>query len=227
MSNLLLIESSSRNCSVAVSNENYILALREEASDQFVHSEKLHVFIKECMSESGLEYSDLDAVCVSKGPGSYTGLRIGVSAAKGICYPLEIPLIAVDSLTVIASQLFDTVEGIIVPIMDARRMEVYEAVFSNSGEELKPISAKVIDDSSYIELLENGPIHFVGDACQKVSEVIKHPNAKFHFDMEFPSTKQLKALCAKKFNERAFEDVAYFEPYYLKDFVVGKPKKLL
>ena len=227
MPNFLLIESSSRNCSVAVSNQDSILSIREESSDQFVHSEKLHVFIQECMAESGLEYSDLDAVCVSKGPGSYTGLRIGVSAAKGICYPLRIPLLAVDSLTILASQLFNKVEGSIVPIMDARRMEVYESVFSKEGDQLLPISAKIIDNTSYSDLLEKGEVHFVGDACKKVSEVIQHTNAIFHFEMEFPSAKQIKALCAKKFNERAFEDVAYFEPYYLKDFVAGKPKKVL
>ena len=227
MPNFLLLESSSRNCSVAVCNQDSILSIREEASAQFVHSEKMHVFIKECMCESGLVYSDLDAVCVSKGPGSYTGLRIGVSAAKGVCYPLEIPLISVDSLTVLASQIFNEADGVIVPIMDARRMEVYESVFSETGEQLMPITAKIIDDTSYFNLLAKGKVHFVGDACQKVSEVIKHPNAIFHFDVEFPSTKQLKALCAKKFSERAFEDVAYFEPYYLKDFVAGKPKKVL
>lgn len=227
MPNFLLIESSSRNCSVAVCNEDSILAIREEASDQFVHSEKLHVFIKECMTETGLDYSDLDAVCVSKGPGSYTGLRIGVSAAKGICYPLEIPLIALDSLTVLASQLFENADGTIIPIMDARRMEVYESQYSKSGEQVMPIAAKIIEDSSYQELIEKGEVHFVGDACKKVSEVINHPNAHFHFDIEFPSVKQMKALCIKKFDDRAFEDVAYFEPFYLKDFVAGKPKKLL
>lgn len=227
MPNFLLIESSSRNCSVAVSNQDSILAIREEASDQFVHSEKLHVFIKECISESGIEYADLDAVCVSKGPGSYTGLRIGVSAAKGICYPLEIPLIALDSLTVLASQLFENSDGTIVPIMDARRMEVYESQYSASGEQLKPIAAKIIEDSSYQALIESGEVHFVGDACKKVSAVVVHPNAHFHFDIEFPSVKQMKGLCVKKFAEKAFEDVAYFEPFYLKDFVAGKPKKTL
>ena len=160
MPNFLLIESSSRNCSVAVCTEDSILSIREEASDQFVHSEKLHVFIKECIQESGLEYSDLDAVAVSKGPGSYSGLRIGVSAAKGICYPLEIPLIAIDSLTILASQLFNQVSGVIVPIMDARRMEVYEAVFTEKGKQQAPIAAKIVDESSYSNILEKGKVHF-------------------------------------------------------------------
>ena len=111
--------------------------------------------------------------------------------------------------------------------MDARRMEVYECVYQENGTRLAEVSAKIIDESSYQELLQKGKVHFVGDACQKVSEVISHADAEFHFDLEFPSTKQLKALCAKKYNERAFEDVAYFEPYYLKDFVAGKPKKVL
>ena len=227
MLHFLLIESSSKNCSIALCSNDEILAVREEAGDQFVHSEKLHVFIKDVMEEANFSYENLDAVCVGKGPGSYTGLRIGVSAAKGICYASEKPLIALDSLTILASSLFNKTEGVIVPLMDARRMEVYQAVYSSEGEMIEPITAKIIDESSYVALLEKGPVAFIGDGCEKAAEVINHPNATFHLDIAYPSTKQMKALSIKQYDDRAFEDVAYFEPFYLKDFVAGKPKKLL
>ena len=228
MPNLLLIESSSKNCSVAVCNEQNILSIREETSDQFVHSEKLHVFIKECMLESKLFYRELSAICVSKGPGSYTGLRIGVSAAKGLCYPLNLPLIAIDSLTVIAAQLFGKVEeGVIIPMMDARRLEVYQAVFNLKGEMIKPIKAIILDENSYSEWLQKGSVYFVGDACEKAMEIIQHENAIFCNQLKYPSTKDMMPLCLDKFNAKTFEDVAYFEPFYLKDFVAGKPKKML
>jgi tRNA threonylcarbamoyladenosine biosynthesis protein TsaB len=223
----LLIESSSKNCSVAVCTEYALLAVRELANDQYVHSEKLHVFIKEVMEEAQIGYDELSVIAVGKGPGSYTGLRIGVSAAKGLSYVNSTPIVALDSLTILASNLFGTNLGLIVPLMDARRMEVYQAVFNPVGEMVRPIEAKILDEQSYVDLLDQGMVHFVGDGCEKAKEVIKHENAIFHTELKYPSVKQMKALSVKKFDDKAFEDVAYFEPYYLKDFVAGKPKKLL
>ena len=227
MPNFLLIESSSHNCSVAVCNAEKILAIRQEASSQYVHSEKLHVFIKEVMLEAGLAFSDLAAVCVGRGPGSYTGLRIGVSAAKGLCFSLNIPLISLSSLQILASPFFHQVGGLIMPLMDARRMEVYQAVYTETGEMIGEIEAKILDENSYAEELSHGKVHFMGDGCEKATEVIKHENAVFHRDVLYPSALQMQTLCVKKYQQKQFEDTAYFEPYYLKDFVAGKAKRVL
>ena len=227
MPNFLFIESSSHNCSVAVGTATKILAIQEEASGQYVHSEKLHVFIKEVMATANLAFTDLNAVCVGRGPGSYTGLRIGVSAAKGLCYSLNIPLISIDSLTVLASQLFHQVGGKIIPLMDARRMEVYQAVFNETGEMIGEIEAKILDENSYAAQLSEGPVHFIGDGCKKTAELLNHKNAIFHHDVLYPSAKQMLTLCAEKYNNKDFEDTAYFEPFYLKDFVAGKAKRVL
>jgi len=169
MPHFLYIESSSHNCSVAVGTATEILAIQEEASNQYVHSEKLHVFIKEVMATAKLDFADLNAVCVGRGPGSYTGLRIGVSAAKGLCFSLNIPLISIDSLTVLASQLFHQVGGFIVPLMDARRMEVYQAVFSETGEMIGEIEAKILDENSYATELSN--LFTGGDNTQMVRNI--------------------------------------------------------
>ncbi len=223
----LLIESSSHNCSVAVCNADKILAIQEEASNQYVHSEKLHVFIKAVMATADVAFTDLAAVCVGRGPGSYTGLRIGVSAAKGLCYSLNIPLISVTGLYTLASQLFHQVRGLIIPLIDARRMEVYQATFTETGEMLGEIEAKILDEHSYAKELAEGEVYFIGDGSAKAAEVIQHENAIFYTNILYPSTKQMQALCVEKYNNKDFEDTAYFEPFYLKDFVAGKAKRVL
>lgn len=185
----------------------------------------------ETIKEAGLKPADLDAVCVSKGPGSYTGLRIGVSAAKGLCYGLGIPLLSVGSLesmahwakSEFAKQLADV--SFFCPMIDARRMEVYTQLFDASLKELQPVSAKIIDGHSFNSELEKGKVAFLGDGAAKCKDIIKHPNAVFLDDFN-PSASGMIALAEKKFATNQFEDVAYFEPYYLKDFVAGKPKKI-
>lgn len=203
-----------------------------ESHDQtYSHSEKLVVYIDEAIKQAGLKPSDLDAVCVSKGPGSYTGLRIGVSAAKGLCYGLEIPLLSVGSLesmthrakSEFADQLIDVF--FFCPMIDARRMEVYTQVFDGSLKPLQSVSAEIIDDKSLASELEKGQLAFFGDGAAKCKEVINHPNAIF-LDGFNPSARGMIALAELKFAAKQFEDVAYFEPYYLKDFVAGKPKKV-
>lgn len=203
-----------------------------ESHDQsYYHSEKLVVYIDEAIKRAGLKPSDLEAVSVSKGSGSYTGLRIGVSAAKGLCYGLGIPLLSVGSLESMAhwataefsEQLADI--SLLCPMIDARRMEVYMQLFDASLNELQPVSAEIIDEHSFSAELEKGKVVFFGDGASKCKEAINHPNAVF-VDAFNPSARGMIALAETKFAEKQFEDVAYFEPYYLKDFVAGKPKKV-
>jgi tRNA threonylcarbamoyladenosine biosynthesis protein TsaB len=191
----------------------------------------LVVYIDEAIKQAGLIPTDLDAVCVSKGPGSYTGLRIGVSAAKGLCYGLGIPLLSVGSLesmahwakTEFSEQLTDV--SFFCPMTDARRMEVYTQLFDASLNEIEPISAVIVDENSFASELEKGKVAFFGDGAAKCKEVINHLNAVFLDDFN-PSACGMVALAEAKFTEKQFEDVAYFEPYYLKDFVAGKPKRV-
>lgn len=231
MLNILHIESSTLTCSVALSRNGETLALRETHDTQYTHAERLAVYAQEVLRSADMAATDLQAVCVSKGPGSYTGLRIGVSAAKGLCYGLGIPLLSVGSLesmahwakSELAEQLADV--SFLCPMIDARRMEVYTQVFDASLNVLKPVSAEIIDENSFDSELEKGKVAFFGDGAAKCKEIINHPNAVFLDDFN-PSARGMIALAEAKFSEKQFEDVAYFEPYYLKDFVAGKPKRL-
>lgn len=231
MSVILHIESSTLTCSVAISKSGQTIALRESHDESYAHSEKLVVYINQALQESNLERSDLDAVCVAKGPGSYTGLRIGVSAAKGLCYGLDIPLISVGSLTSIAHwatvQFPEVIEdsSFICPMIDARRMEVYTQLFDAELNDLTPVTAEIINESSFRNQLEQGKVVFLGDGAAKCKEVIDHPNAVFLDDFKTSARGMIK-LAEHKLSTERFEDVAYFEPYYLKDFVAGKPKKM-
>lgn len=185
----------------------------------------------EAIKHAGLKPTDLDAVCVSKGPGSYTGLRIGVSAAKGLCYGLGIPLLSVGSLESMSNwaqanfknELADV--SFFCPMIDARRMEVYAQLFDASLSELQPVSAEIIDENSFGSELEEGKVAFFGDGAAKCKDVINHPNAIFLEEFN-PSAQGMISLAEAKFAAKQFEDVAYFEPYYLKDFVAGKPKRI-
>ena len=189
------------------------------------------VYVDEVIKEAGLNPQDLDAVCVSKGPGSYTGLRIGVSAAKGLCYGLGIPLLSVgslESMTHLALLNFEEEladAALLCPMIDARRMEVYTQLFDASLNVIEPVSAEIIDEHSFSAELEKGKVVFFGDGVFKCKEVINHPNVVF-LDKFNPSACGMIALAEAKFASEQFEDVAYFEPYYLKNFVAGKPKKM-
>ncbi len=223
MSYILNFETATKNCSVSISKSGELIALQELNTGGYSHAEKLHVFIEDVLKKAGISFSDLSAVCVGKGPGSYTGLRIGVSAAKGICFALDIPMIAVETLAILVKQISIT-EGFIIPMLDARRLEVYSAVFDKDYRQIRATEAQIIDEHSFSDYLEKGKVYFVGDGAEKCKELITHENAIF-IDNAFPSANEMISISDKKFEKKEFEDVAYFEPFYLKDFVGTKSKK--
>jgi tRNA threonylcarbamoyladenosine biosynthesis protein TsaB len=218
---ILQIETSTTNCSVALSGDGKTMAV-QEVSNGYSHAENLHVFIKEILENNKLEFSDLNAIAVSKGPGSYTGLRIGVSAAKGLCFALEIPLIAIETLEVLAQQV-DIESGFIVPMIDARRLEAYTKVYDLNYKAVRDIQAEILDERSFIEYLEKETVVFVGNKTEKTKEIVQHVNARFVDTV--PSAKEMSLLAYNKYKKNDIEDVAYFEPYYLKDFLVTPSKK--
>lgn len=217
MSYILNIETATKNCSVALAKNGETILCKEMAEQGFSHAEKLHLFIEEIIKDADITFSDLSAVAVSQGPGSYTGLRIGVSAAKGLCYALEIPLISVDTLTVLASQL-QIENGIIIPMIDARRMEVYSAIFNVKKEMIREVQAEILTDSSFADI--DTPVYFVGDSNEKAKTILTKSNFNFVDTIFHPSAKEMSAISYRKFLDNSFEDVAYFEPYYLKDFML-------
>lgn len=227
MSILLHIETSTTNCSVSVSDDNKVVALKEQNDANYSHAENLHLFIIEVLSEAGYTPSDLDAICVSKGPGSYTGLRIGVSAVKGMCFALDKPLIAIDTLEILARQYNDKLHtnDFIVPLIDARRMEVYSAVYNSTYEQVRKTEAEVIDPESFEVYLKDAKVHFIGDGAEKCKGVITHPNAIFMEKVLYPSAKEMATIAAIKYKAGDFENLAYFEPFYLKDFIGVKSRK--
>ncbi|MCP4884173.1 MAG: tRNA (adenosine(37)-N6)-threonylcarbamoyltransferase complex dimerization subunit type 1 TsaB [Flavobacteriales bacterium] len=224
MGHILNIETATKNCSVSISRDGELIALKELNEGKFSHAEKLHSFILDTINEVGIKMHDLHAIAIGKGPGSYTGLRIGVSAAKGLCYALNKPLISVPTLEIIALQIPLENNEIVVPLLDARRMEVYSAIFDHNYRQIRQTEAEIIDKTSFKTFLDKGIVHFAGDGAEKCKVLIKHDNARFVSDV-FPSAREMAAIANGKFKARDFEDLAYFEPFYLKDFVAGKPKK--
>lgn len=218
MANILCIETATTNCSVALGINGEMRTLKEENDLNYSHSERLHILIQDILEESGITLSDLNAIAISKGPGSYTGLRIGVSAAKGLCFSLDIPLISVPTLTSLAYKINEP--GSIVTMLDARRMEVYSAVFDQEKRQVEETNAVILDGQSYLQLLEKGKVNFIGSGVQKFREICDHPNAVF-IENELPSAREMIGLATHKYRNNEFEDVAYFEPYYLKDFMAG------
>jgi tRNA threonylcarbamoyladenosine biosynthesis protein TsaB len=220
---ILNIETSTKNCSVCIAKDGKIVAMKELNNGSYSHAEVLHPFIETILKEATISNHQIDAIAVSKGPGSYTGLRIGVSAAKGLSYALNKPLISIDTLTSL-SHAISIDEGTIVPMLDARRMEVYAAVYDKEQQQIRKIKAEIIDETSFFEELEKGKVYFLGDGSQKCKELIIHQNAVF-IDDKFPSSKEMAILSYNKYKKNDTEDVAYFEPFYLKDFVVIPEKK--
>lgn len=216
---ILNIETATKNCSAALSKDGVTIAWREIAEQGYSHAEKLHVFIEELLKETELNFHDLNAVAVSKGPGSYTGLRIGVSAAKGLCYALNIPLISIDTLSILAHQI-QIEDGLIVPMIDARRMEVYSAVFNSKNIKIREVQAEILTHESFLNYTET--INFIGDCNEKAKTVLQQPNFLFDDNCMYPSAKEMSQLSYEKLQRKDFEDVAYFEPYYLKDFMMTK-----
>ena len=221
---ILHIETSSKNCSVAISDGEDLLCVCEEVSENYKQSESLHTFVEWALEGAEITLQDLDAVSLGMGPGSYTGLRIGASSAKGFCYGLKIPLIAVNSMETMVEPFLDQNFDYIIPLLDARRMEVYTAVFDgNSGKMLTETEAKILDETSFQEFKDKKVI-FVGDGASKAKEIFQLAEAEFNADV-YPSAKYLIRKAVGKFNNKDFENVAYFEPFYLKEFQGVKKKK--
>ena len=240
MERIILIETSTALCSVALAEDGAIVDYRESSAPK-AHASLTAVFIQEMLSERGLSVGDCDAVCVSKGPGSYTGLRVGVSTAKGLCFGSGKPLLAVGTLDTLVAQAASVIPGptgnprFIIPMIDARRMEVYTAVFESSVSAGSPDSPAykqitetapmIIDENSFAEYLEQGSCLFIGDGAGKCAEVLKHPNA--HFCQCHPKASSMLSPAVAAFRASDFQDVAYFEPFYLKEFVATVSKKKL
>ncbi|MEN2415605.1 tRNA (adenosine(37)-N6)-threonylcarbamoyltransferase complex dimerization subunit type 1 TsaB [Flavobacterium mesophilum] len=222
MSFILNIETATKNCSVSIAKNGETIVCREIAEEGYSHAEKLHVFIEEIIAESNISVQDLVAIAVSQGPGSYTGLRIGVSAAKGLCYALNIPLIAIDTLETLASRV-SVSEGKIIPMLDARRMEVYNEIFSVDLKTERAIQAEVITEDSFAEYTE--VLYFVGDCADKCKPVLTKENFVFLEEIKYPSAREMSKISFDKYQKSDTVDVAYFEPYYLKDFMMTLPSK--
>ena len=233
MERIILIETSTALCSTAIAEDGVITSYRESSAPK-AHASLTAVFIEEMLSERGLGISDCDAVCVSMGPGSYTGLRVGVSTAKGLCFGSGNPLLAVGTLDTLVAQVSDVISSevekpisfkYIIPMIDARRMEVYTAVFTADGRQITETAPAIIDENSFAEYLAQGPCLFIGDGAGKCADVIKHPDA--HFIQCHPKASSMLVPALNAYKEKRFEDVAYFEPFYLKEFVATVSRKKL
>ena len=248
MERIILIETSTALCSTALAEDGAITSYRESSAPK-AHASLTAVFIEEMLAERGLTLADCDAVCVSMGPGSYTGLRVGVSTAKGLCFGSGKPLIAVGTLDTLVAQAANVIPSSpdvipseveespnykhIIPMIDARRMEVYSAVFSAdipsedeespSYRQITETAPAIIDENSFAEYLAEGPVLFIGDGAGKCADVIKHPNA--HFIQCHPKASSMLPPAIKAYRAEQFQDVAYFEPFYLKEFVATVSKK--
>jgi tRNA threonylcarbamoyladenosine biosynthesis protein TsaB len=219
MALLLLIETSSKNCSVALSENFQVIHCIEESSDEYVHAEKLHRFINELLITCGKQATDIDAVAVSKGPGSYTGLRIGVSTAKGFCYALDKPLIGIDTTLILAWYGVNTFTKApyVRPMIDARRMEVYCALYDKDLALLEPVSAQILDEE-FITRDEQRGVIYIGDGAEKASAFSRLVPEEQRIQ---PGARMMADLAFRRFRQDQFEDLAYFEPFYLKDFIPG------
>lgn len=221
---ILNLETATTNCSVSIARDGEILFLKEHNSVNYSHAEELHIFIREVVHGAALTFSDLDAIAVSKGPGSYTGLRIGVSAAKGLCFSLDLPLISVATLESMAYQKREGHFDYVIPVLDARRMEVYSAVFNKGLNRIRETKAEIISGNSFAEYADKGKVLILGTGSQKCKDILPAPN--FEFDtMVVPSAREMAQLSHLKYLGGEFENVAYFEPYYLKDFILQGKRK--
>lgn len=223
MAYILNIETSTKNCSVSVAKDGQTIALNELNDGSYSHAEKLHEFIRITLEKASIDFTDLKAIAVSKGPGSYTGLRIGVSAAKGLCYALDLPLISVNTLESLAHSI-SIDNGIKIPMLDARRMEVYSAVFNSNNEQLNDVAATIIDEQSFVEYIKNNEVYLFGDGAEKCKSILNNDHFTFIND-KFPSANEMSKLSFDKYKKNDIEDVAYFEPFYLKEFIALKSSK--
>lgn len=227
MSLILHIETSTQNCSIAVSEHGKLLSLIEENKPN-IHASAITIFIERALIESKKKIQELTAIAISKGPGSYTGLRIGTSVAKGLCYALDIPLIAIDTLKAMAYGVIHTNQNsvnknsLLCPMIDARRMEVYSAIYDYHLNEVKKISADIIHENSYAEFMQANTLIYFGDGAEKCKNIFAKSKNAFFLDNIWPSASFLIQEAEHKLEQKQFEDVAYFEPFYLKDFLFKK-----
>lgn len=220
---ILCLETATKVCSVSLAKDGEVIDTIDHFSDNYSHAERLNGLLLDLLKQTNTSLNDLDAIAISEGPGSYTGLRIGTSTAKGLCYALDIPLIAVNSLKALAAEKRG--QGILIcPMFDARRMEVYSAIFDSEMNELEATRAVVIDEISYQNFLANDAVCFVGPGAEKCQEALQHENATFDLSIKV-SAKGMVKFSHEKFVRHDFVDLAYFEPFYLKDFIAGTPKK--
>jgi tRNA threonylcarbamoyladenosine biosynthesis protein TsaB len=221
MALILAIETATTNCSVALFRAGVLIAEKEHNTEEYTHAEQLTIFIEEVVKAAKINLQDIQAVALSKGPGSYTGLRIGTSTAKGLCYALDIPLISISTLKAMAFTMAKNhITDIYCPMIDARRMEVFSALFDKDNKEIRGVQADIVDEDTYAKFLDK-EVLFFGDGALKCKEIINHKNTIF-IEGVYPSARDIGTLANIKFEDKYFEDVAYFEPYYLKDFVAGK-----
>lgn len=221
---ILNLETATTVCSVALAKDGQLLSM-EELNGDYTHAENLNLFIEKVLHKANLTLASLDAISISKGPGSYTGLRIGVSTAKGLCFSLNKPLIAINTLEHSAyacSQKHGDAHTLFCPMIDARRMEVYCAIFDKENKLISPTAASIIDEHSFEVLLQKQKIYFFGDGAEKCKTSLATQSNAIFIDQLFPSAKNMIQLSEKAFQNKQFEDVAYFEPFYLKDFIAGK-----
>lgn len=225
---ILHIDTTTKLCSVALAKDGVLHCVKEEYDEQYSHAEKLNLFIEELLKEVQIKLKDISAVAVSKGPGSYTGLRIGVSTAKGLCYGLNIPLISTETLLSLTYACREKnkkqMQGgdILIPMLDARRMEVYSQIFDAQLNTVRDIKAEIIDENSYGEYTQQ-QVFLFGDGALKCAEILNRPNIHIVPNIH-PSAQYMISFAHQKFAAKDFEDVAYFEPFYLKDFVAGPAK---
>jgi tRNA threonylcarbamoyladenosine biosynthesis protein TsaB len=230
MAYILSIETATSVCSVGLSHDGRNIAIRESA-ERNVHASKVAVFIEEVLRESGVGAADLSAVAISKGPGSYTGLRIGVSSAKGICYAADLPLISINTLQAISARALDQLgtdftagSDRLLPMLDARRMEVYSAIYDGSLEEIEEPGAFIVDTGSFGNIGNIARVFYFGNGAAKCKAIFSDRENFIFLPDLIPSATYLAPLAAKKYHANEFENLAYFEPFYLKDFIAGAPK---
>lgn len=224
MALILNLETATTNCSVSLAKDGEIITIKEHDTPNYSHAEQLHIFIEEVARQASVSLSEIDAIAISKGPGSYTGLRIGVSAAKGLCFSLDIPLISVATLKSMAYQSKTRAIDFIIPVLDARQMEVYSHVFDSDLNTIRETKADSITTDSYAEYAKKGSVLLVGNGAEKCKSITEHAN--FSYDATVvPSASEMATLSYEKYKKYDFEDVAYFEPFYLKDFIALKKKE--
>ena len=225
MNYILHIDTTTKKCSVALAQDGELMIQKELLSEEFSHSEQLHPFIEEVLKESSLKSSSLSAIAISKGPGSYTGLRIGVAAAKGLCFALDLPLIALNTLEIMVQPYEVSPYSFIIPMLDARRMEVYTAIFDETKKWIQETMAEVLTENTFTSIVNEQSCLIIGDGAIKFKTLHPKINASYTNEIHYPVAKDMITLAWKKFNAKEFEDLAYFEPFYLKDFQTTPPKK--